>query len=141
MSEAVHATAVLVGASGVLIRGPSGTGKSSLAWLLIDQGAILVADDRVHVSACHGRLIATAPERLAGKLELRGRGILRMPFEQSVVLRLVVDVVAEADLERLPSPADLRVEMLGIELARQSVPGASSRALTLIGAALAEIRS
>jgi HPr kinase/phosphorylase len=141
LSETVHATVVLVGASGVLIRGPSGAGKSSLAWLLIDQGAILVADDRVHLSACHGRLVGTVPGRLAGRLELRGRGILHMPFERSVLLRLAVDLVADADLERLPNVGELRAQILGIELARQSVPGASHRALTLIGAALAGLPS
>jgi HPr kinase/phosphorylase len=137
LSATVHATAVLFGAAGVLIRGPSGAGKSSLAWRLIRRGAILVADDRVHLSACNGRLLATAPEALAGKLELRGGGILRVPFERSAVIKLVVDVVPEADLERLPEACDLSVEVLGVELARQAAPGASIRALILIGAALA----
>jgi HPr kinase/phosphorylase len=85
--------------------------------------------------------VGTVPERLAGSLELRGRGILRMPFERSVLLRLAVDVVADADLERLPNVGELRAQILGIELARQSVPGASHRALTLIGAALAGLPS
>ena len=59
MSETVHATAVLVGADGVLIRGESGAGKSALALALIERGARLIADDRLMLSACHGRLVAT----------------------------------------------------------------------------------
>ena len=76
MSETVHATAVLVGADGVLIRGESGSGKSALALALIERGARLIADDRLTLSGCHGRIVATAPGATAGLIELRGRGIV-----------------------------------------------------------------
>lgn len=130
----MHATAVLVGADGVLLRGPSGAGKSTLAWLLIDRGARLVGDDRIHLSACHGRIIANPADALAGRLELRGRGILPVAFERSVVIRLVVDLVDE--LERLPGADALSAELLGVRLPRQPVPGASARSVLLIAAAL-----
>jgi serine kinase of HPr protein (carbohydrate metabolism regulator) len=136
MSETLHGTAVLAGSNGVLIRGASGAGKSRLAFALIERGARLVADDRVHVSACHGRLVATGPDAIAGRLELRGRGIIAVPHEQSAVIRLVVDLVEEAELERLPEAAELSATLLGVALPRQPVPAASGDALMLVQAAL-----
>ena len=86
--------AVLVGARAVLIRGPAGAGKSRLALELIQAAAAgpaglrrLIADDRVHVAAAHGRLIARAPANLAGLLEIRGIGIRRLPYEPMAVVR------------------------------------------------------
>lgn len=136
MSETVHATAVLAGADGVLIRGASGAGKSTLAGLLIGRGARLVADDRVHLSACSGRLIATAHGATAGRLELRGRGILAGLYERSAVIRLVVDLVEDAALERMPDDPQLSAMILGVTLPRQAAPAASATALMLVEAAL-----
>ena len=139
MSEAVHATAVLVGAEGVLIRGESGTGKSLLALALIERGARLIADDRLMLSACHGRLVATAPAAIAGRIELRGRGVITMPHEQGGVIRLVADIVEEGGLERMPEPYDLSTALLGVTVLRQPVPGAPDHAVRLIEAALAAL--
>lgn len=136
MSETVHGTAVLVGASGLLVRGPSGAGKSTLAAGLIAKGARLIADDRVHLSACAGRLVAAGVGALAGRLELRGLGIVTVEYERSAVIRLVADLVEEELLERLPEPHELRVEILGVRLPRQPIPAASGRATILIEAAL-----
>ncbi|WP_040850329.1 HPr kinase/phosphorylase, partial [Nitrospirillum viridazoti] len=74
----VHATCVSVGGAGVLLRGASGSGKSDLALRLVDAGALLVADDQVALAAdpTATLLTATAPERLAGLIEVRGLGIL-----------------------------------------------------------------
>ena len=141
MSETVHATAVLCGADGILIRGASGAGKSTLAALLVRRGAHLVADDRVHLSACHGRLVATAPGITAGRLELRGRGLLRLPNERAVIARLVVELVGAEGLERLPEDHHLKVEILGITLPRQPVPDASDQGLLLVEAALGRLRT
>ena len=135
----IHATAVLVGAEGVLIRGPSGAGKSTLAWRLIGRGARLIADDRLHLSACSGRLVATAPAQTAGKMELRGRGILSVAYERNAVIRLVLDLIPEADLERLPEDAQLSTMLLGVVLPRQAVPAASVTALLLVDSALAAL--
>jgi len=136
MAETLHATAVLAGVNGLLIRGPSGSGKSSLALALIERDARLVADDRVHVAACGGRLVAGAPARISGRLELRGRGLIDVPRERNCVLRLVVDIVSDEALERMPQDDQLITMLLGIELPRQPVPAAPERALTLVGAAL-----
>jgi HPr kinase/phosphorylase len=139
VSETVHGTAVLAGSQGVLIRGPSGSGKSMLAAALISRGAKLVADDRVHLSACHGRLVATAPAAIAGVLELRGRGLISVPRERSGIIRLLVDIVAAEQLERLPATEELSGAVLGVTLPRQPVPGAVECALILVDAALAAL--
>lgn len=141
MSETVHGTAVLVGAHGVLLRGRSGAGKSLLASILIERGARLVADDRVHLSACHGRLVATVPGAITGRLELRGRGIVSVPFERAAIIRLVVDLVDEGLLERLPDAKEFTCRLLGLELPRQPVKDAAGTSVLLIGTALAALFS
>lgn len=88
----------------MLLRGPSGGGKSDVAVRLIDDGALLVADDQVQVRAEDGRLMATAPAPLAGLIEVRGVGILPVPTAETAEIRLVVDLVAAQDVERLPEP-------------------------------------
>lgn len=139
MSETVHGTAVLIGADGVLIRGGSGSGKSTLAHALIESGARMIADDRVCVSACHGRLVATVPAPIAGLIELRGRGLLVVPHERFGVIRLVVDIVSDADLERMPEDDQLSAALLDIRLPRQPVPSDTGLAVRLVGAALAAL--
>jgi len=128
----VHASAVLVGARAVLIRGPSGSGKSRLALDLIrgaQGGALLfarlVADDRVHLQSVGGRLLARPAEPLAGLIEVHGVGVLRLAHEPSAVIGLVVDLAA-ADAERLPSPARRKVEISGISLPRLAVASDSA---------------
>ncbi len=123
----VHASAVLVGARAVLIRGPSGSGKSQLALDLIEAGrtgallfARLVADDRVHLEAIGGRLLARPAEALAGLIEVRGIGLLRVVQEPCAVVGLVVDLAA-ADAERLPDSARRKTQVDGIELPRLAV--------------------
>jgi len=122
----IHASAVLVGARAVLIRGPSGSGKSRLALDLIAAargGALrfarLVGDDRVHVEAAHGRLLVRPAAALAGMIELRGAGILQLPYEPGAVVGLLVDLAAAA--ERLPDPKQQRTELEGIALPRLAV--------------------
>ncbi len=100
----VHGSCVAIDGRGVLLRGPSGRGKSDLALRLIDGGARLVADDRVDLSAAGGLLNASAPEPIAGRLEVRGVGILEVPCVAAIPLGLVVDLVEREDLERLPEP-------------------------------------
>ncbi len=141
MSETVHGTAVLVGAEGVLIRGESGSGKSALALRLIAGGGRLVADDQVALSSCHGRLVASAPRATAGLIELRGRGLVTVPYERSVVIRLVADIVDAEGLERMPEAHQLTETLLGIALPRQPVPGTPEGAVPLVRAALGALSS
>ncbi|MFM9859639.1 HPr kinase/phosphatase C-terminal domain-containing protein [Pseudoxanthobacter sp. M-2] len=139
----VHANAVLIGAEGVLIRGRPGSGKSALTRALIAAAtaegrfARLVADDRVGLTACHGRLIARPPASLAGLAERRGRGIEAAEHENAAVVRLVVDLVAAAEAERMPAPAALETEILGVSLPRQPVACGAAEAAGLVLAALA----
>lgn len=100
----IHGTCVLVLGIGVLLRGPSGSGKSDLALRLIEAGAHLVADDRVDLRWEGEQLMARAPERLRGVLEVRGVGLVTMPHVETTALALVVDLVPPDRIERLPDP-------------------------------------
>jgi HPr kinase/phosphorylase len=123
----VHASAVLVGARAVLIRGSSGSGKSRLALDLLEAArcgsfafARLVADDRVHLETANGRLLACPAAALAGLIEVRGVGLKRVAYEPSAVVGLVVDLNAE-DAQRLPNPATRKTEIGGATLPRLAV--------------------
>ena len=121
----IHASAVLVGARAVLIQGPSGSGKSRLALALLQAVPVarLVADDRAHVEAHHGRLLVRPAETLAGLLEVRGLGIRRLAFEPLAVVGLVVDL-GVPDAERLPRKTAGQTTIAGIVLPRLAVaPG------------------
>jgi HPr kinase/phosphorylase len=100
----VHASCVRIAANGVLLCGPSGSGKSDLALRMIHSGAFLVADDRVDLSREGDTLMASGPAALAGLLELRGVGILRVPAEAKARVGLAVDLVPGGEIERLPEP-------------------------------------
>ena len=100
----IHATCVAIEGSGVLLRGPSGSGKSDLALRLIDGGAELVSDDYTVLETRGDRLLATAPQSIKGMLEVRGVGILPMPVKARAVVALVVDLVSDMQIERLPAP-------------------------------------
>ena len=143
MTEAasIHASAVLVGARAVLIRGPSGSGKSRLAFDLILAGranqiaaAMLVGDDRVHIHPSAGELVVRPTPALAGLIEIRGLGIRRCDFVPEAPVGLVVDLDA-ADAERLPPPEALFVTIEGIILPRIPVKQGFS-GLPLVIAAL-----
>lgn len=101
----VHASCVALAGAGVLLRGPSGSGKSDLALRLIDGGAQLVADDQVEIEAAGGRLMARPPPALAGLLEVRGIGIVRCPAISAVPVALIVDLEPGGPAERMPEPA------------------------------------
>ena len=109
--ETIHATAVVIGNRCILLRGPSGAGKSDLALRLIDGGAMLVADDRTELIRKEGVLNARCPSTIAGKLEVRGVGILTLPYISPAAVSMVVDLVAPEELGRLPEAEC--VELLG----------------------------
>jgi HPr kinase/phosphorylase len=98
----IHATCVAIGARGVLLLGPSGSAKSDVALRLIDGGAKLVADDRTILFAAKGALHAKAPPTIAGLLEIRGVGIVKLPVRARVKIALVVRLGREG--ARLPEP-------------------------------------
>jgi HPr kinase/phosphorylase len=140
-ASTVHASAVLVGDRAVLIRGPSGSGKSRLAFDLILAGragqiaaATLVGDDRVHLEAAQDRLVVRPARELKGLIEIRGLGIRRCAFAEQAAVGLVVDLSA-ADADRLPAPESLFSEIDGIKLPRIPV-GGGFQPLRLVLAAL-----
>ncbi|GJE40055.1 HPr kinase/phosphorylase [Methylobacterium persicinum] len=117
--ESLHAACVALGDAGVLIRGPSGSGKSTLALQLADRtGAALVADDRVRVAVEAGRLIARPHPGEAGRVEIRGQGLLTvrdlgLPTRPEAALALAIDLVDTAP--RLPDPPE-DARILGMTL-------------------------
>jgi HPr kinase/phosphorylase len=129
-SATIHASAALVGARAVLVRGPSGSGKSSFVLALLRAAsskracfARLVADDRANVAAANGRLIVRPAEKLKGLIEVRGLGILRFPYEPAAIIGYVVDL--GADQNRLPHESERETVIDGVRLARLAVaPGA-----------------
>jgi HPr kinase/phosphorylase len=137
----IHASAVRVGGHAVLIRGPSGSGKSRLAFDLVLAGlagqiapARLVGDDRVHVWPDEAVLMVRPAPALAGLFEVRGLGIRRCDFVPEAPVGLVVDLDA-ADAERLPAPDALRIQIHGISIPRIPVQRGFS-GLPLVIAAL-----
>jgi serine kinase of HPr protein (carbohydrate metabolism regulator) len=142
MSEplTVHGSAVLLGETGILIRGASASGKSALVLELLaadPERARLVADDRVILAAVNGRLLAGVPAAIAGLIELRGVGLLRRPFVAPVVIRLVVDLVPAGAAPRLPERAEAETAVEGIVLPRLALAVGGAGAALTVRAALA----
>ena len=106
-SETLHAGSVAIDGRVVLIGGRSGQGKSDLALRLIDRGHSLVSDDYTFVRRVEGRLLASAPERIAGKIEVRGVGVLELPAVKDLPVALFVDLDLPA--ERLPTREEKRI--------------------------------
>jgi HPr kinase/phosphorylase len=139
--NSVHASAVLVGNRAVLIRGPSGSGKSRLAFDLILAGragqipkTLLIGDDRVYLEITQGQLVVRPAHALAGLIEIRGLGIRRCDFAGQGIVGLVVDLSA-ADAERLPAAGALKVTVSGVILPRIPI-GSSFQPLPMVAAAL-----
>ena len=132
MTPTVHATVVAApfaeGWRAVMLTGPSGAGKSDLALRLMRAGFRLVADDRAHVWASGGRLYATAPETLAGRIEARGLGVLKTTIRPMARVRLIVRLTSEL-VERMPDPAFQTLAGLQIPLVNLDPRPASAVAL------------
>lgn len=112
-SETIHASCVVIGGRGVLLAGRSGSGKSDLALRLIDRGGDLVSDDYTLVRRAGARLIASAPATIAGRIEVRGVGILEIPHVPETDIALLV-TLDEAPV-RMPEP-DARRVIAGISI-------------------------
>ena len=114
--EQIHATCVEVDGKGVLLMGPPGSGKSDLALRLIDGGARLVADDRTDLVLNDDKLTARARKDLAGRIEVRGIGIVALDTVQDIPVALVVEMAPAEELEHIPDPASF--EVLGARIPR-----------------------
>jgi HPr kinase/phosphorylase len=126
-SPTIHATCFVVDGRGILLRGASGAGKSRLALHFIETApekgrtARLVGDDRIHLDAEGGRLIASVPARIAGLIErrapgLRDAGIETIDFQPSAAVSLVVDILPDGAFAAGPCKFNDRVRLEGIEL-------------------------
>jgi HPr kinase/phosphorylase len=121
--ELIHGTCVALGSRAALIRGPSGSGKSDLALRFLalapEPGLEpwLVADDQVWVERQDdGRLVASPPPTLAGKIEVRGLGIVEVPHREDARLALVVDLVLPQEVPRIPPDPLERITIAGAAL-------------------------
>jgi serine kinase of HPr protein (carbohydrate metabolism regulator) len=132
-SEALHASAVAIDGRAVLIMGPSGAGKSDLALRLLDRGFTLVSDDQTLVRRDGDRLIASAPATIAGKLEIRGVGIVDMECVANVPVCLLVELTS--DIQRLPDDSRER-PILGVPLPLVSIDALTASAASKVALAL-----
>jgi serine kinase of HPr protein (carbohydrate metabolism regulator) len=132
-AETLHASTVASNGRAVLITGPSGTGKSDLALRLLDRGFTLVSDDQTIVRKDGERLIASAPPNIAGKLEVRGIGIVDMERLHDVPVALVVELTS--DITRLPDDSRDRL-ILGVRLPLVSIDATTASAPSKVALAL-----
>jgi serine kinase of HPr protein (carbohydrate metabolism regulator) len=137
VSATVHATCVAIDGRGVLICGPSGSGKSDLALRLIDRGARLVSDDYTSIRRTGDRLLASAPETIAGRIEVRGIGLVALPAEAGIPVCLVAEL--DRTPERLPDGLarrmllDVAIPAIALAALEASAPIKLERALDLFG--------
>ncbi len=142
----IYGTCVALGPVAAILRGPSRSGKSDLALRFIldtpsSLGAALVADDQVRVEAREGRLIASPPAVLAGRLEVRGIGIVTLPYAHEAELKLIVDLVESEDVPRLPSESLPTAVICGLALPIQLLAAFEASASLKLRLALAGIAS
>ena len=132
-AETIHASTVALDGRAVLISGPSGAGKSDLALRLLDRGFTLVSDDQTIVRRDGDKLIATAPPNIAGKLEIRGIGIVEMERLSDVPVALIVELTS--DIQRLPDDSRER-PILGVRLPLISIDAMTASAPSKVALAL-----
>jgi serine kinase of HPr protein (carbohydrate metabolism regulator) len=137
-SETLHATTVSVRGRAVLIEGVSGAGKTDLALRLIDRGAALVSDDYSIVRRLGASVVATAPATIAGKIEVRGVGIIEMPHATEAPVALIVTLGEPAS--RLPEPGLAR-QILGIEIPLLALDGHEASAPIKVELALSRMEA
>jgi serine kinase of HPr protein (carbohydrate metabolism regulator) len=136
-AQSMHATTVAIGGRAVLITGASGAGKSDLALRLLDRGFTLVSDDQTVVRRDGDRLVASAPPQIAGKLEVRGIGILDVETTTDVPVALLVEL--SVDMDRLPdetrerSVLGLALPLVTIDAMTASAPAKVALALDRLG--------
>ena len=132
-AETLHASTVAKDGRAVLITGPSGAGKSDLTLRLLDCGFTLVSDDRTIIRKDGSRLLASAPPNLAGKLEIRGIGIVEMDRVDNAPVALLVELTS--DIQRMPDDSRER-PVLGVRLPLVSIDAMTASAPSKVAVAL-----
>ncbi len=137
-SETIHASCVVIGGRGVLLAGPSGSGKSDLALRLVDRGAQLVSDDYSDLRAAGGVLVARPRATIAGRLEVRGIGIVKLPHQPSAPIALLIAL--DGEVERMPADplprrplAGIAIPTIALDAFEPSAPIKVELALALFG--------
>jgi len=137
-SETLHASTVAIDGRAVMISGPSGSGKSDLALRLLDRGFKLVSDDQTFLRMDdEGRLIASSPPTIRGKLEIRGIGIVDVECVTDVPIALFVELTS--DMQRLPDDSrerlilNARVPLISVDAMTASAPSKVAIALDRLG--------
>jgi serine kinase of HPr protein (carbohydrate metabolism regulator) len=132
-AETVHASTVTSDGRAVLITGPSGSGKSDLTLRLLDRGFTLVSDDQTIVKRDGKRLLASAPPTIAGKLEIRGIGIVEVKHVDNLPVALLVELTS--DIQRLPDDSRER-PILGVKLPLITIDAMTASAPSKVALAL-----
>lgn len=129
-----HANALVLNGVGIMIRGASGSGKSRLTYALLDTAGCsptqnagpktdadtaLIGDDYIMLEVGQ-RLLASPAPNLAGRIEVRGMGILDLPWREKMPLHLVVDLLPVGDVERLPETR--KIALSGHQFDHVAVP-------------------
>ena len=136
-AETVHASTVALDGRAVVIMGPSGSGKSDLALRLLDRGFTLVSDDQTVVKKNGDRLVASAPPTIAGKLEIRGIGVVEMETVGDIPVALLVELTSE--IQRLPDENRerpvlwIKLPLISIDAMTASAPSKVALALDRMG--------
>ncbi len=133
-AESLHASAVAINGRAVLLTGPSGSGKSDLALRLLDRGFTLVSDDQTIVRKDGDRLLASSPPNIAGKLEVRGIGIVEIERVDNVPLALIVELTSN-QIQRLPDDSRER-PILGVKLPLVTIDALTASAPSKVALAL-----
>jgi serine kinase of HPr protein (carbohydrate metabolism regulator) len=133
-AETLHASTVAINGRAVLLTGPSGSGKSDLALRLLDRGFTLVSDDQTIVRKDGDRLVASAPPNIAGKLEIRGIGIVEMERVDNVAIALIVELT-NSQIQRLPDDSRER-PILGVKLPLVTIDALTASAPSKVALAL-----
>ena len=145
----IHATCLALGDKGILIIGPPGSGKSDLALRLIDSSgsgigtevmtAKLVSDDQTLVTRRGDLLFGTSPATIRGKLEIRGVGVVDVPFQRETPVSLIVSLKPVTQIERMPPKTSKSPLYCGISLPEISIDPASASASARVHAALGHL--